>query len=242
MAENIQNTKRVTRHDIGTLDVLSSGDGFLRARVRFARAGVFPYVADGVTRYEAKLPEELFSVSTLDSAKRVPVTDGHPTELLSSKNYAQHIRGSLGDTIVVAEGFLEAEETVFDSALIEKIKSGEAAEISIGFTCVDDNTGGVYKGERYDSIQRDIKINHIAHVSRGRAGKDVRAYFDSANVPTTNLNFKKDESEEKTKGAKKMADENQQNQNQENTQDISEQKFFRQKMKRRKQNFFVSVL
>lgn len=94
MAENSsKSTKRIERRDIGALDVLNHGDGFLRAKVRFARAGVFPYVIGGKTVYEAKLPEEIFSLSTIDSAKRVPVTDGHPNSLVSSSNYADHVRG-----------------------------------------------------------------------------------------------------------------------------------------------------
>lgn len=190
MAENSNNrfNKRIERRDIGTLDVLNHGDGFLRARVRFARPGVFPYVFDdGTIAYEAKLPDEIFSLSTIDSAKRVPVTDGHPDSLVSSSNYADHVRGTLGDSIMVAEGFLEAEETVFDAALIEKIKSGETAQVSIGFTCEQDNTAGEYNGTRYDSVQRNIRINHIAHVAQGRAGEDVRAYLDSQNGLAKNL-------------------------------------------------------
>lgn len=227
MTENSNNrlNKRIERRDIGTLDVLNHGDGFLRARVRFARAGVFPYVVDGKTVYEAKLPEEIFSLSTIDSAKRVPVTDGHPYSLVSSSNYADHVRGTLGDSIVVAEGFLEAEETVFDSALIEKIKNGKATQVSIGFTCEPDNTAGEYNGTRYDSVQRNIKINHIAHVAQGRAGEDVRAYLDSQNgsekIPTTNINFKFDEIK---KEQEKMSEENKATGQTED--EMSEQKIF----------------
>ncbi|MES1986804.1 MAG: DUF2213 domain-containing protein, partial [Pseudomonadota bacterium] len=55
-----------------------------------------------------------------------------------------------------------------------KIESDEKIELSMGYTCVYDFTSGIFNGERYDAIQREIRANHIALVDQGRMGKEVR--------------------------------------------------------------------
>jgi hypothetical protein len=176
--------KRVYRFDIGTIESLSREDGFLRARVAIARDGVFPYLnPDGTIRMEAKLPDEIFSDFTIATAKGVPVTDGHPPlsdneGLITSENYNKYVRGALGDSLEVSNGLLMGCETIFDADLINDLEAGEKREISIGFQTVMDHTPGEYLGKRYDAAQRNIRINHIAHLEKGRAGSEVRAYLD----------------------------------------------------------------
>ena len=182
--------KRMQRYDTGSLEVLERGDGFLRARVRIARDGVFPYLyPDGSIRHEAKLEEELTKDSTIQSAKGKPITDNHPPKddsrgLVTPANAMKYVRGALGDSITVSrEGsniFLDGVETIFDAGLIDKVLNGEKVELSIGFDCRLDDTPGEYKGVRYDVAQRDMEINHIAHVEKGRAGESCRVYLDSA--------------------------------------------------------------
>lgn len=43
-----------------------------------------------------------------------------------------------------------------------------------------DETPGVFEGERYDVVQRDISTNHLSHVPHGRAGEEVTIHLDSA--------------------------------------------------------------
>ncbi len=173
------------RLDRGTIHKTGSGGGFLRARVTIARDGVFPYLMpNGQVRLEAKLPEDIFSDLTIESAKGAPITQLHvPIEeggLVTSANYQKHIKGALGDSVTVVKGHLSANETVFDQGLIEKIDSGELVEISIGFETEIDPTPGDYQGQRYDARQRNIRINHVAHVPEGRAGETVRVHLDAA--------------------------------------------------------------
>ena len=56
-----------------------SENGFLNIKnVPIACAGVFTYrMADGTTKREAKLPTELLSPSTVESANGKPITDDH---------------------------------------------------------------------------------------------------------------------------------------------------------------------
>jgi hypothetical protein len=192
--------KNEHRYDKGIAQAQSFGDGFLRARVTIARPGVFPYLTkDGTIRWEAKLPEDLFSDITINTAKGAPVTDGHPpiddaNGMVTPENYTKYIKGSLGDTIAIRDGMLEATETVFDAQLINDLKQGKKVEVSIGFITDVDYTPGEYNGIRYDARQTNIRINHIAHVEAGRAGEKVRAYLDKdyPYAVMTETNYRRD--------------------------------------------------
>lgn len=177
--------QKILRIDTGTVE--RSGEGqFARFKVRMAKPGVFAYLhSDGKILQEAKLPEEIFSAATVESAKNAPVTEEHVPYsdggLVTPENYSRYVKGSLGDSISVQDGYIVGHETVWDSALKAKILSGEKTEVSIGFETDVDWTPGEFNGQRYDGVQRNIRINHIAHVSEGRAGPDVRAVIgDSA--------------------------------------------------------------
>lgn len=184
MSESAGKRKEL-RYDSGTL-ILSKGEnGFRRFDVKIARAGVFPYVyQDGTTRMEAKLPEDLFSAVTIDSAKGAPITEDHvpPSDsrgLVTTENYKKYVKGALGDTITVQDSHLCASETLFDADLLRKVEAGEKVEVSIGFELDIDPTPGEFEGKRFDCRQHNIRINHVAHVDKGRAGDTVRTQLDS---------------------------------------------------------------
>jgi hypothetical protein len=178
------------RYDQGELSIIERGNGFLRARVTLARAGVFPYLhQDGQIRLEAKLPDEIFSEATIESAKGVPGTDGHPPQsdsrgLVTPANYRNYTRSAMGDSITIeeidGEFYLAGTETVFDAGLIADLEAGRKREVSIGFELDVDPTPGELNGKRYDVIQRNIRINHFAHVDQGRAGPGARVHLDGA--------------------------------------------------------------
>lgn len=156
----------------------------LTAKVNLTKAGVYPYLySDGRLVKEAKLPEEIFSQATIDSANGAVITDNHPdinqdSGLVNSSNYSKLVKGNVFN--VKQDGlFLSGLEKVFDSDLQKRILSGEQIQVSIGFEQKTDWTPGEYNGERYDCVQRDIRINHIAHVEKGRAGEECRTILDS---------------------------------------------------------------
>ena len=174
------------RYDRGNIEILERGDGFMRCRVSIARPGVFPYLTpSGTIRMEAKLPEDIFSEKTINSAKLAPVTDGHPPVndnqgLVNTSNWQKYVRGSLGDSANINDEKLDLNETIFDAGLIADLEAERKLEVSIGFKTDVVYTPGEYNGKRYDAKQTNIIINHVAHVEKGRAGEDIRAYLDSA--------------------------------------------------------------
>ena len=110
----------------------------------------------------------------MSSFEGKPVTDEHPPELLTpdtcsrySRGHAQNIRKGDGKW----EGCVVADLHIQDEELIRAIQGGKR-EISCGYECsYTDNGDGTYS-------QHDIRGNHIAVVTQGRAGKNV-AILDS---------------------------------------------------------------
>jgi hypothetical protein len=199
------------RYDSATIELVSSSEKeqFLRFRVAFARAGVFPYYhLNGSIRREAKLPEDLFSEDAIASARGIPATDDHPpvTEnqgLLTTANATRFAKGALGDSIEVGEGeILWGNETVWDEELKASLLKGEKLEVSVGTRCKIDHTPGEYKGQPYDVRQTNIRFNHLAHVNKGRAGSEVRAYLDHAN-PEMNIAIRIDSNDKENQRMKK---------------------------------------
>lgn len=177
--------------DRGQYEVIETSEGFLKARVTIAKVGVFPYIqSDGSIRYEAKLPEELLSAKTVSSAKGVPSTNEHPIKnnkyiLVDTDNYKEFTVGSISEPVADSDSII-AFETIYDKNAIDKIKVQKHKEVSIGFTYEIDETPGVWNGIPYDVVQRNIKINHVAHVEHGRGGKDVKIHVDKGEGMQTN--------------------------------------------------------
>jgi uncharacterized protein len=172
----------VKRFDSGSLRKPKRlSTGFLRADAFLTKTGVFVYRnPDGTERRELRLPEEVFRADSLQSFETAPLTDDHPSEMLTSDNAAAHVKGAVSE--VRADGSLvRGTVTVYDSALITKMSAGKV-EVSCGYECDLDHSPGTWRGQRYDAIQRNIRGNHVAIVDAGRAGSDVRVRMDSADA------------------------------------------------------------
>jgi len=158
-----------------------SDEGFLKVPARIGRSGIQEYSAIemGMTDREPhekvtvlRPEEEVFSDATLKSFGFKPITNNHPPELLDSKN-AKKFSVGMSDRKVIRDGdFMATDLNVFDADAIADVEFGKA-EISNGYTADIDFTPGVTSdGVQYDAIQRNIRGNHIAIVTRGRAGSD----------------------------------------------------------------------
>lgn len=174
-----------TRYDTALISKISKdpNTGFLHAKnVPIARVGVFPYrtVNDDVVM-EAKLPTELLSDSTVESAKSKPITDDHPTQLVTADNSKELMKGFTAENAHVDGDMVKVDMTITDADLIKEIGDGKE-ELSIGFTTEVVPAQGEYQGVHYDSVQKNIQINHIAVVDKGRAGHSVRITGDSAEM------------------------------------------------------------
>lgn len=192
----------LTRYDTAPINRVTQDaqTGFVRiTNVPIAIVGVFPYIkADGSVEMEAKLPTELLSEVTVDSANSKPVTDNHPDELVTQVNASKYMKGFTATNAHVENDALKVDMTITDKSLINEINKGKQ-ELSIGFETEVVPKKGEYKGVAYDSVQRNIQINHVAVVEQGRAGHSVRLLGDSAEMIEQDAHQKKGKQMETTK-------------------------------------------
>lgn len=155
-------------------------EGYLRVWCRAARTGTQLYRrADGSQVREYRPPEEVSNPDSLSTFGMKPATWGHPPVLLDAANTKQYQVGYSGSQVRYNDGFVEVALVVTDQDAIEKIKRKDATEVSAGYKVDFDPTPGqTPEGEEYAGVQRNIRVNHIAIVPRGRAGPEVRLLLD----------------------------------------------------------------
>ena len=165
----------------GVMETVDSIDAFpLKVKITLAKTGVLEYVrSDGTITREAKLPEDLFHADTIASIKGAPITMEHPAGLVSPANADELVKGSIMDSVKEKDGKLIGNGVIYNQELINRIKSGDKKEVSIGFTHRLEEKAGEIDGEKYDFIQRSILVNHVAATDSGRAGPEVAIHLDS---------------------------------------------------------------
>jgi uncharacterized protein len=148
-------------------------EGFLKAHLRVAKIGTLRYRnADGSERIEHVSKEELFKKSSYDSLKGKPVTLEHPPVMVNSLNASEHLKGITSPIVTMDGDYLDVIATVTHADAIAAIENG-VRECSCGYNCsVTSRKDGTFD-------QHDREYNHVAIVSKGRAGSDVRVRMDS---------------------------------------------------------------
>lgn len=113
----------------------------------------------------------------------VPVTNNHPPELLNDTNTRKFQIGSIinprqDDEFVAGSLLITDRETIADV-------EGGKVELSCGYSCelleqggITDGIEGVPDGLKYDAVQVNIQGNHVAIVSKGRAGSGASLRLD----------------------------------------------------------------
>lgn len=158
-----------------------NSNGAMRIPAALTSVGIFEYKdANGKITRELKAPEEVFRPETLDSLRTIAVTDLHPTEFVNPSNYKRLSVGVVGENVTKKGDRVEADLVIQDANMIAKIDVGDRQEVSLGFTCDIDPTPGVFRGQHYDAVQRNIIHNHaaIGPSGWGRCGKDVALRVD----------------------------------------------------------------
>lgn len=149
-----------------------------------SKVGVFPYSGSQINSdlepdkiyMVFRSEQELNNPETIKSFKLLPWTDDHT--MLGSEGEGltpaerKGIHGVIGEDVYFEDGYLKGNLKVFSDKLANLIDSGKK-ELSIGYRCLYDMSPGMYNGEKYDFIQREIRGNHLALVDEGRSGHDV---------------------------------------------------------------------
>lgn len=153
------------RFDNVAFAATKTAEGFIRDTPIVGRTGILVYRnADGTERKEYRPPEEAFKADSLASFLGKPITIGHKA-FVTSGNAAQV--APVGS--VLSEGRQDGNNIIADIVIYNL--DTNARELSCGYTLdLDETPGTTPEGEHYDAIQRNIRVNHIAIVPKGRAG------------------------------------------------------------------------
>lgn len=165
--------------------------GFMRVPVRATRVGVFKYVMpDGTIRRELRPPEEVFSPESMKTLRSVPVTDKHPKEMVNASNAKRLTIGWTTDKVEACDKlYLDTESIITDVSAIKRVEEKKGHEVSCGYSADIEMASGVWEGEHYDAIQRNIRYNHLALVDKGRAGPQVKLRLDADEAVLYNDNI-----------------------------------------------------
>ena len=172
-----------------------TADGYLVAVARVGRANnIQLYTGDEMEKPEMPFvrvyrpASEVFSKDAMTSVAHKPMTNDHPIDGVSAVTWKRDAIGQMGDEITKDGEFVRVPLVMMDGAAIKDYEAGKR-ELSLGYKADIEWTGGVTDGgEEYDAIQRNIRVNHVALVEKGRANQEFRI-GDSANQwgarPTT---------------------------------------------------------
>ena len=172
--------------DTLTLDAPKrTADGYLAVRARAARTGAYAYAGsevdpnnehglrDQAIVHVLRDDAEVFAEKAVRSFLMKPITDNHPTEAVTAKNWKQHARG------VNAGAMRDGDHLAFDLILMDAdaiaaVDAGKR-ELSNGYSCkLEFGDFTAADGTKCAARQTNIVGNHIALVDRGRAGPECR--------------------------------------------------------------------
>lgn len=121
--------------------------------------------------------EELADPECIESFKLIPFVDEHA--MLGSEDEGmlpaerKGVQGMVGEDVYFDAPYLRGNLRIVSESLKNAIRHGKV-ELSPGYRCKYELTPGVWNGQQYDAIQRHIRANHLALVTEGRTGQDVR--------------------------------------------------------------------
>lgn len=151
-------------------------EGYLVDHPIVTTCGVFEYKNDdGSSRRELRLPEDVFSEKSLESYKGKPIIITHDAGEVDKENVSREQIGT-----IMSKGYRDGDNVRCEIIIHDTnaLKGCGLKELSLGYSLDTDDTPGVYRGEKYDCIQRNIEINHLALVGEARAGEEARLNID----------------------------------------------------------------
>ena len=168
---------KIQRLDSISLDkTYYTEEGYLVDHPIVTTCGIFEYKnADGSIRRELRLPEYVFEEKSLKSYKGKPIIITHDAGEVDKENVRKEQIGT-----IMSEGYRDGDSVrceiiIHDTNALERCG---LKELSLGYSLDTDDTPGVWQGEKYDCIQKNIEINHLALVGEARAGETARLNID----------------------------------------------------------------
>lgn len=175
-------------------EVDANGFWFIKHNI-LSKEGVYPYLGSNID--SSLVPDKIYYVyrpaSTLaeavDSWNNPPkgIYSGH--EMIGPEFTPSDERPPQGvvTNVVYEDGALFGDITVYSESLQKEIGDG-TKELSLGYFCNYVKEAGIFNGQAYDYVQKEMRGNHIAVVPNGRCGSEVRVYdakctMDALDIP-----------------------------------------------------------
>ena len=173
----IPKLRKVLRLDSIKLDeTYFTEEGYLIDHPIVTSCGIFEYTnPDGSIRRELRLPENVFAQKSLDSYEGKPIIVTHDAGVVDKNNVDKETIGT-----ILSKGYqdgdnVRAKIVIHDT---DEMRASGLRELSLGYNLSLDETPGVWNGQPYDAIQKEIEINHLALVANARAGESARLNID----------------------------------------------------------------
>lgn len=154
--------------------------GYLEANARVARVGIQQYLGVEVGRPDLHVVNvyrdeaEVFSKRSLDTFSKIPITLDHPSGPVTADTWKDVAVGTTGDEVLRDGEYLKIGLKITDAAAVKAVLGGKR-ELSVGYsTDLVWEDGVAPDGTPFQARQTAIVADHIAIVSRGRAGPQAR--------------------------------------------------------------------
>lgn len=170
-----------------------------------SKEGIYPYYGRQIS--PTLEPDKIYKVfrpreelrKAAETFKNVPILNDHTMvgkDFTPMDDLKEH--GVLGERVYEKDGTLYSNIVVRTDELKNLIQNGKK-ELSMGYQCTYHLTPGIWHGQKYDAVQRDLVGNHVALVQNGRMGHDVRVMdskdaiyaCDNFDIKTTDLDSTK---------------------------------------------------
>ena len=152
-------------------------EGYLIDHPIVTTCGIFEYQKeDGSTRRELRLPEDVFEEKSLQSYKGKPIIITHDAGEVDKENVHREQIGT-----IMSEGYRDGDSVRCEIIIHDTnaLKRCGLKELSLGYSLDTEDVSGIWQGQPYDCIQKNIEINHLALVGEARAGETARLNIDS---------------------------------------------------------------
>lgn len=160
-------------------------DGYVVADVRVARTGIQEYMGAEIGRPDLSVvrvyrpPQEVFAKDSLQSYAHKPVTNDHPSQMVTADTWKRAAIGQIGEDVVRDGEYVRVPLVMMDGEAIRAWEDGKR-ELSMGYTAeIIFDSGETPEGEQYDAVQTNLRMNHVALVGRARGGNNLRIGDDT---------------------------------------------------------------
>lgn len=170
---------------VGTQRERDPETGFVKVPAVIARVGIQTYKASEFPALVKKGmspnktirlyrgADELLKASTVKSYENATITNGHPAGyVVHSKNWRKVSHGEGRDMKVTGDS-ITGNLILKDEKGLKALDSGKKFT-SGGYKFDLDLTPGIFNGDSYDGVQRNIEGNHIALTDKPRGGHTLR--------------------------------------------------------------------